>query len=399
MSSSYQAEADRRRSADDRSDPPEHLWGGRPITVDDVINAGGDYRDWFNVDMRIQAHLRAEGMYRLARRRRKTFNTGGWDFGQQLIVGRMGSKKSALASYIAYYWYQRGHPVFSNGSFLFGRKVEGAELYDIVAKVPHDSLIFVDEAHGTFESAAATTTGVRAWEIQSAGLRKLNCKIVMASAMAKMIAPAIRQECDTLLRPRKINVESESPWRSNPPSHSDPRNFMMAWDVWGGYPFQGADLVGGAGKSTKGGLGKPDSTKITRNPNAVRNAYLLTDSFVPVDMAHAQLYARRGEMDAARDGAAGGKINPTKWGPAHQNLVQGIIDYDLRQEKPEWVKASTLAPEGVSDVVTGKMLNYLFGGVNGAHNSKRGWNLPLLIQAAFREYTTGGGDGYEDDVL
>ena len=395
MASSYQAEAERRRATSDRSDPPEEEWAGREIDIDDVINAGGDYRDWFSVDMRINAHLRARGLFMLARRRRKRFNTGGWDFGQTLIVGRMGAKKSVLAAYLAYYWYVRGHPVFSNGSLLFGRRVEGAELYDVVSRIPHDSLIFVDEAHGTFESAASTTTGVRAWEIQAAGLRKLNCKIFMASAMAKMIAPAIRQECDTLLRPRKVKVSSEVPWQAKYANHSDPRNFLMGWDKWTGYPFQGADLIGGGGRSGKS-LGKPDATVITKNPNTVRNAFLLTDSFVPVDVAHAQLYARRGAMDAARANAGQGngggaqdRIQPTEWGPAHIGLVENILNLG-DDDAPAFVKASALAPPGATDVMTGKMLQYLFGHVKGAYNPKKGWNVEMLIEAAYNEYTTTG---------
>ena len=76
-----------------------------------------------------------------------------------------------------------------------------------------------------------------------------------------------------------------------------------------------------------------------------------------------------------------------EWGPSHEELVAGILHYDGNEDKPKWITASTLAPEGMTILDADKMLHSLFFGVAGAYNSKRGWNLPVLIQAAYEKYT------------
>ena len=380
----YTDEAKKRRGGG-RSDPPESKWGGREVGVEDIIDAGGDYRDWFTVDMRIKAWLQALGRHKRARATRRNLDTKEWDFGQSLVVGRMGANKSVLATYMCYKWYQKGHPVFSNGSLLFGRRLEGSELYDIVSLVPKCSVVFIDEAHGVFEGGAATTYGVRSWEILSAGLRKKNCKIIMASALAKKVAAGVRSECAEVWAPVKVKVTSDMPWTTKRPGHSDPRNFKVAWDVWDDYPFEGKDLTQPGGGRKTYGLGKPHHTRFAVG-ETVRNAFMLTDSFLPVDTAFAQKFAGKDAVTQARGGAEG-KVNYDQFGEAHTKVLTTLLQLHSTGTAPEYIRATAIAGKiGLNNTTTGRLLSGLFGHVDGYFNNNKGYHLPTMIQTIYNEY-------------
>ena len=42
------------------------------------------------------------------------------------------------------------------------------------------------------------------------------------------------------------------------PPHSDPRNFLLGWEEWHGFPFRGVDIVEGRSAHNRDGLGPPD---------------------------------------------------------------------------------------------------------------------------------------------
>ena len=151
-----------------RRDIPEDAWPGRRANAEDVHLSAGDERDWFDFDMRLEAHLRAWGLFRQARNRRRKLSSG-FDFGQIMWVGDMGASKSVSAAEEAYFWFQRGHPFFHNGGFNFGWIIEGADIYELIAYIPMYSVVAIDEAHTGLESGAAMTTGVRGFAILCAG--------------------------------------------------------------------------------------------------------------------------------------------------------------------------------------------------------------------------------------
>ena len=132
----------------------------------------------------MEAHVRAMKLFRKARKHRLRRQRGlspGFDFAQIMWVGDMGASKSVSAAEEAFYWFQRGHPFFHNGGFNFGRVVEGADIYEIIANVPMYSVIAIDEAHTGLESGMSMSTGVRGFAILCAGLRKKGCKLLLMS--------------------------------------------------------------------------------------------------------------------------------------------------------------------------------------------------------------------------
>ena len=243
-----------------RADPPEEQWPGRWVNVEDVAMSSGDERDWFSFRMRLTAHVRAMKLFRQARRRRRKISSG-FDFAQIMWVGDMGASKSVSAAEEAFWWFQRGHPFFHNGGFNFGRIVEGADIYEVIANVPMYSVIAIDEAHTGLESGMSMSTGVRGFAILCAGLRKKGCKLLLMSAMARMIVRIVREMTSEVRRPFKVNAAPQDHGLSiDYQPHSDPRNFILAWDLWHDFPFRGVDIVDGKGGKRRDGLGKPHDT-------------------------------------------------------------------------------------------------------------------------------------------
>ena len=171
--------------------PPEDQWPGRWVDARDVMLSSGDERDWFTFPQRMEAHVRAMKLFRQCSEaptpaqawpqpglRLRPDHVGGGHGGVEERVGGRGG---------AFYWFQRGHPFFHNGGFNFGRVVEGADIYEIIANVPMYSVIAIDEAHTGLESGMSMSTGVRGFAILCAGLRKKGCKLLLMSAMARMI--------------------------------------------------------------------------------------------------------------------------------------------------------------------------------------------------------------------
>ena len=238
-----------------RADPPESAWAGRWIDEDDVAMSCGDERDWFDdPEMRFQAHRDAMTRFRQGRARRRKMASG-FNFAQVMFIGDMGASKSVSACHEAYRWFQRGHPFFHNGGFNFGRLVEGADIYELVDRVPRHSVIGLDEAHTGLESGMAMSTGVRSFAILCAGLRKKNCKLLLMSAMARMVVRIVREMTSEVRRPLKIQASPlDHGFGIEYPAHSDPRNFVLCWEVWYDFPFRGVDITEGR-RSRRDGLG------------------------------------------------------------------------------------------------------------------------------------------------
>ena len=358
-----------------RSDSPEDEWSGRWVGIHDVRMSSGDERDWFNFTQRLTAHVRAMRLFRQARRHRLPRRRGlspGFDFAQIMWVGDMGASKSVSAAEEAFWWFQRGHPFFHNGGFNFGRVVEGSDIYEIIARVPMYSVIAIDEAHTGLESGMSMSTGVRSFAILCAGLRKKGCKLLLMSAMARMIVRIVREMTSEVRRPFKVEAATQDHGFSvDYPKHSDPRNFVLAWEVWRDFPFRGVDIVDGKGSRRRDGLGRPDNT-YGLSGETVRNAFLLTDSFRPVDTAQAQRYAGKDAMEAARAAQESAGLNED-----HKKIV-AWLSHRLQGSSPTYIKTAVVALNVQMDPrKTGQLMDGIFGDIDRAKNDN-GWRTEAL---------------------
>ena len=353
-----------------RADPPESQWAGRWINEEDVALSSGDDRDWFTVDQRLATFHEGVQRYQTARRRRRKLSSG-FDFAQVMFVGDMGAKKSVAMGHEAYKWFQRGHPFFHNGGYNFGRLVEGAEMYELVDRVPRNAVIGIDEAHTGLESGMAMATGVRAFAILGAGLRKKNCKLLMASAMAKMVVRTVREMTSEVRRPLQVGVSvRDHGYSLDYPQHSNPVNFVLLWQVWLDFPFRGVDLTEGKRRGRNNGLGPADDTRMAQG-ESVRNSFLLTDSFRPVDTAHAQRYAGKAAMDEARSAQTG-------FTDEHRRVVTYLWERAMSGECPPFIKPEMMGMAlGMKSSAVGRLMNGIFGDVEGVRK-KDGYDMAIV---------------------
>ena len=354
-----------------RADPPMSSWAGRWMTERDVGMSAGDERDWFTFEMRLQAHYDAIRRFCEARQRRRKLSSR-FDFAQIMFIGDMGASKSVSAGHEAYKWFQRGHPFFHNGGFNFGRVVEGADIYELVDAVPRHSVIAIDEAHTGLESGMAMSTGVRAFAILCAGLRKKNCKLLLMTAMARMVVRMVREMTSEVRRPLKVRAAAQDHgWSVEYPGHSDPKNFVLAWELWRDFPFRGVDITEGR-RARKDGLGPADDVRVAAG-EAVRNAFMLTDSFRPVDTAHAQIYAGKAAMEESRAGRT-----ETGFTDRHMAVVEYLWSRAATPDCPRYIKPEVIAlalemrPQAV-----GRILSGLFGDIDGARKTN-GYDMNTL---------------------
>ena len=361
-----------------RKDPPEDQWPGRWVDARDVMLSSGDERDWFTFPQRMEAHVRAMKLFRRARKHRLRRARGlspGFDFAQIMWVGDMGASKSVSAAEEAFFWFQRGHPFFHNGGFNFGRVVEGADIYEIIANVPMYSVIAIDEAHTGLESGMSMSTGVRGFAILCAGLRKKGCKLLLMSAMARMIVRIVREMTSEVRRPFKVEAAPQDHgYNIDYKPRNDPRNFVLAWEKWGNFPFRGVDIVDGKGaRKRNDGLGRADDVQGMCG-ESVRNAYLLTDSFRPVDTAHAQRYAGKAAMEEARAAQAASGFNED-----HQRVAAWLVDFLNGPDCPTYVKTDVIAlGVGMKPRAVGQLMNGIFGRVDRARSADHGWRTERL---------------------
>ncbi len=362
-----------------RLDPPPSAWPGEPVAEDAVVAASGDERDWFIYQMRLAAFRRARALFRQARGRRRKMSSG-FKHEQIMFVGQMGAKKTVSAAEEAFKWHQRGHPFFHNGGFLFCNEVEGADIYEIVDDVPMYSVIAVDEAHSTLESGSGTTSGVRGFVILEAGLRKKQGKLLLMSAMAKKVHPMVREMCSTVRRPLQVTIKKDDfGYSASDPGHSDPANFVIVWEESRDYPFLGLDIIDGErGQPRRQGLGAPDAVMMAQG-ESVRNAYLLIDSFRPVEPSVAMRYAGKQAMEDARARKEGGGEGLN----ADQQAVIWWLHERLRQpECPATLKTAVVAMAvGMGDSYVGRLMSGLFGDIDGVQASRGGWRTDQVRRA------------------
>ena len=365
-----------------RSIIAEEESAGRQVVLDDVFAACGDPRDWFLEPHRLKGHRVVEARHSMARsRRRPNAKRSGHSFSHSLIIGEMGASKSVLATYLALKKYLTGDSVFSNGSFLFGRRIEDASIYSVMTRIPHYSFVFVDEGHSVLESNAGNLVGLREFVILDTNLRKIQCDLAIASAQGEGVHYKVRSEADRVLNPIKIEINQGSKWKIDRPGHSDPRNFVLAWNEWRNFPLKKAGLLDPYRKSIKHGLGKPDRTRVARG-ELVRLAFMLCDSFEPMAEAFAIGHANKDAIMAAR--AQEQEQNLLPWQSSEQFeavgiILDGIIE-SLQNEGKERFRPSHIAARvGQTPQTLGRILHGRYGHLPDAWTGKD-WRIAPIVE-------------------
>ena len=289
---------------------PMDEWPGEDVTEQDVWLASLDDRDWFSHESRLQAFYDYKNRLDFAWRRRqrgrwvRNYPPPKFDFAQIGVVGDMGKGKTTIVASEAVYYGQFGYPFFSvynpenmRTSWLMGKKVSPAELYEVIEVIPQKSILGVDEGHTFFESALGMASGIRGWQIQGAGLRKALCRVYIPTALMVLLAPVIRRSCSEVWRPVQTRVDDHRVPEDRLPPHSDPVNFLQVWDVWRGFPFRQKDIIEARAPRRNGGLGA--APRHPAPPRRDRARGLQADRLVPA--------GGRGPSPAVRaEGPAGG---------------------------------------------------------------------------------------------
>ena len=271
-----------------RGDLPMEVWPGDWKTKYDVMRACGDPRDWFRFWWRYNAYCEAWANFVDARRRRRNLFSG-FDWNQVLIIGPFGAKKSTLMVYKSKLANDVGHACFSNASLLFGWGMGHVELYTAMGFCPKCSVLPIDESAASLSSRLGHGVAISTFNEMSLNTRKQNAQVNLCGARDWDVAASVRRGCKEVWRPvDKASLQFER--REYPGDRmvqasqdpaSDPENFVLAWDVWGDFPYEKQDLIDGPADDK--GFGPPDYTVIAEGED-VRNAYLLNDSF---QLAHA----------------------------------------------------------------------------------------------------------------
>ena len=261
-----------------RGDPPMARWPGQWVRKEAVMAACGDERDWFRFHHRYRAYRQAWGEFCDARRRRRRFSSG-FDWNQALIIGEYGAKKTTLGIKVAYEFFRRGHPVFSNASVLFGWHLEHEEMYTAMGFMPKHSVLLIDEGSAALSSRVGHGVSVSTFSEMNLNTRKQNCIVIYMTAHDWEMAASIRQHCKEVWKPLPsdlVSVGRNGQGVSGLHPADDPDNFTIAWDVWGDSPYSKRDLI--EGKKEEEGFGPPEATYYDEG-ETVRNAYLLNDTF------------------------------------------------------------------------------------------------------------------------
>ena len=296
-------------------DPPEEEWPGVMVDEEHVELASGHALDVLGLDERIDVHRKLETLFHERYESRQI--TAHWVF--QLLLGQMGSGKTTLAVVIAALARAQGWPVFHTGSLLFGRTLRADEVYVAVHQIPSNSLYFIDEAH-VFMGLAADNSRHAMLLLQSlAGLRKKNCRFILATAADDLMSRKLKREAHEVLAPfkpelyntrgtktvrdvrrRRLGLQSQ---------HAAPDNsklFRMGYDTVENYPFAQDGILERMGLAPS--HEDPDTHTIRRrmiHPAIVREALLLNDSFQQVPVGVQMTVHRQSIVDRQADALYG----------------------------------------------------------------------------------------------
>lgn len=298
-------------------DPPEEEWPGEPVTEEHVELASGHALDLLSRDERIETYRQIDALFHERYENRRI--AAQWIF--QLLLGVMGSGKTTLAVVIAALAHCKGWPVFHTGSLLFGRTLAANEVYRAVNSIPDNSIYFIDEAH-VFMGLASDNSRHAMLLLQSvAGLRKKNCRFILATAADDLMSRKLKREAHEVLAPFKpalYNTRGTKNIRDLrrrrlglEPLHGAPEKselFRMGYDTIENYPFAEDGILERMGLAPS--HEDPDTHTIRRRmiePAVVKEALLLNDSFQQVPVGVQMTVHRQSIVDDQADALYGGR--------------------------------------------------------------------------------------------
>ena len=376
-------------------DPPMEAWPGRMRDVTDVIKASGHVKDYFRFSHRWLSQEKWWIKFFQARDRRpiETYHTD-FSWNQILIFGEYGGGKTTLANKVAYRYGELGHAVFSNTSTLIGWHLEGIQMFTSIPLMPYASVLIIDEGSAWLASRASGTVAVGAFIIASLNIRKKNILMIIVSAQDHNIAPGVRDYCVEAWRPLPVEVESSTPKPRGLPAHSDPDNFVSAWEIWLDYPYRRGDLVDEDG-GRKNGFGPADRLMFDSG-EAVRESMLVTATFELADVGAAFLQDRdevRDDLQRQRDAKGDGTGAATIGYDAQEyQVLSSVLGYMRMSETAgePYITPGFIANEtGIPPAQVGRVVSKLFAGVK--NEPRRGYSMEQ-IRPLMNDYQEGGDD-------
>ena len=373
-----------------RAEVPEKYWPGREVSEEDVANASGDYRDWFTFEDRLHYFRLVRDAYHKAR---KTVKDGSrrvrW--GEMLVAGRMGASKSVYCGSFVLgrprkgWGYLRGTPVFHfGGNWLYGRALDGTELYDAIERMPSNAVLLMDEAHVAADGSVPNNRGNALIRQLTAGLRKKQGLLVLITAKPDLLDRRIRADCERVILPVKPAIEDgqlNEGFRIKKEPKNDLTNFCLCWHVWNDYPYQRLGDPEDDGRKKRRSvpplfIGMPDQT-MSMSGERVRAGMALTDSFIPVESGTAWEFGsadqiKKSKEEREKEADSQRLVN---------EVIGWILEVDLTQVSPV-ISTPAIAGQcrvGVSEAQ--RVLEKYFGAYPNTKASK-GWRMEEIQQLA-----------------
>ena len=378
-----------------RAEPTEKDWPGREVSEEDVRAASGDYRDWFSYKDRMHYHNLAWAYFRRARKRVKDLHRR-VNWGQLLVAGRMGASKSVWTGSYSLgrtdrgFGFLRGTPFFHfGGNWLFGRALEGSEVYDAIQYIPSNSIFAMDEAHVAADGSVPNNRGNALLRQLSAGLRKKQCLFILITAKPNLLDRRIRADCDRVVLPVKpqIDVQGQNLYQGKVTAKNDMNNFALCFHLWEDFPYQRQGDPEDRSGRYKGVaplfIGQPDKT-MAISGERVRASFALTDSFIPVESGTAWNFG-------SAEGIATAK-KEREQNKTVQDAVNKVVGWILSvdpEDLPAAVSTNAIAGQaGVPNKVAADTLERFFG-VYAEAKTTKGWRVDELQAIAIQIFQVG----------
>ena len=289
------------------------------VTLNEVLGACGDGRDYFYYWHRAQRHLEAWRDFYAARDRRSDqwyYDRCEWNI--RLIMGAWGGGKSTIMVVDGLGGNAEGIPCFHNGGPLYGWWLRGADIFTAMGRIPPCSKLKTDEAHTVAARRYGANTAVGAMKDLVANIRRKACQWDMATGHYTDIHPTILEDVVEVLEPVPLEKTGAEARPANLPPWDDPNNFLVGWKHWGNSPFKNREW-------RRDGLGEDHIYGWYEWP-AVRNGFALNDSFGRNDWGAAMLSDREAVKENMRI-IAGETLSPRGDGVMRSPVENAVLDF------------------------------------------------------------------------
>ena len=274
----------------------------RELTIDDLgvrmtdehaALAHDKYRDAFSKDQRVKAHRSLERQHREAK---KAIHAGQFrppsDFFIYLLAGDPGDHKTHIFAYIMSLLYAYGMDVITNASLTFGVRGDPVHIYTFAEHLPENAGVGVDEAHNVVSMYRENSDRNVHFNSGLALIRKLNCKVLLASAFDRRISRSAKDMCKSVL----------IPWEAPLPDGGKYPRFSYVWDnVITPYPFSERGVREDYGIPRRLGKAKP-RTRGMFPPRRMWQAAKVMDTFETPSLA----FSIEASASKIRDALSGG---------------------------------------------------------------------------------------------